>query len=138
MALLYSSPFISRIGTEHYITETTNGHHRVIADEPVEKGGHDTGYDPHGYLLTALGSCTSITLRMYADRKSLPLHSVEVQLNIEKAIVKTDRDIILRNITVCGSFTSAQVNRLLEIANNCPVHKVLRDHYDIQSQIKIG
>jgi uncharacterized OsmC-like protein len=109
--------------------------HRLMADEPVESGGADLGPDPYALLLSALGACTSMTLRLYADRKKWPLDRVEVCLTHAKIhaadcaeceIREGKIDEIRREIKILGNLDSEQRNRLLEIADKCPVHRTLR------------
>jgi putative redox protein len=98
------------------------GPHTLVADEPVESGGDDAGPEPHEWLLAGLGACTSITVKMYATRKAWPLESVEVSVSgdhVDGTFVFT------RRVTLRGLLTEEQRARLLEIANRCPVHKVL-------------
>ena len=111
-----------------------SGVHVLRADEPVANGGNDTGPGPYDYLLAALGSCTAMTLRMYARMKKLPLQKVTVRLKHEK-IHATDCaecetkegkiDRIERLIELEGPLSDEQRRRLLEIANRCPVHRTL-------------
>jgi putative redox protein len=111
-----------------------SGAHVLLADEPVASGGNDTGPNPYDYLLTALGTCTAMTLRMYARLKKWPLHKVRVRLTHDKMYAadcascetkegKIDR--IERLIEVEGPLTDQQRQRLLEIADRCPVHRTL-------------
>jgi uncharacterized OsmC-like protein/esterase/lipase len=124
----------TRISEKGYLTEMTAGQHHLVADEPVGSGGTDLGPSPYGYLLSALGACTAMTLRMYADFKKLELTGVEVKLThdkihkqdgdqSEKASGKIDQ--IKRLIKLEGNLTQAQRKRLIEIADKCPVHKTL-------------
>jgi putative redox protein len=110
------------------------GRHRLRADEPVAIGGSDTGPNPYELLLAALGACTAMTVRMYADLKKIPLQRVSVELkhekvhaedcaNCETAEAKLDR--VNRLVTLEGALDDAQRARLLEIANKCPVHRTL-------------
>src|SRR5688500_94648 len=98
------------------------GSHRLRADEPAEMGGGDTGPAPHELLLAALGSCTAMTLKVYAERKGWPLRDVRVTLN------GTHTDVgfaIARQLTIDGDLDAEQRQRLIEIADKCPVHKTL-------------
>jgi putative redox protein len=102
--------------------DVTIGGFRLRADEPVDKGGTDTGPEPHEFVLTALGACTAMTLRLYAERKGWPLTHVEVTLNGGPAEGKYA---ITRQITLQGELDAEQRRRLIEIANKCPVHRTL-------------
>ena len=97
------------------------GHH-VRADEEVEKGGDNSGPAPHELLLAALGSCTAMTLKVYAQRKGWPLRDVHVTLNG----THSDRGFtITRQLRIDGDLDQEQRQRLIEIAEKCPVHKTL-------------
>ncbi len=98
------------------------GEHVLIADEPVELGGEDAGLAPHEWLLAGLGACTSMTLKMYADRKGWPLESVEVVVDGDH---RDGAFILTRHVRVRGALTDEQRAKLLEIANKCPVHRSL-------------
>ncbi len=116
------------------------GRHRLAADEPTESGGADTGPNPYEYLLAGLGACTSMTLRLYADHKKWPLERVRVRLahakihaqdcaDCETKDGKIDR--IERRIELAGPLDEGQRQRLLEIANKCPVHRTLESEIGI-------
>ena len=96
--------------------------HRIRSDEEVEKGGEDTGATPHELLLAALGSCTAMTLKVYAERKGWPLEDVKVTLN---AVNGEGGYIISRQVAIRGALDAEQRQRLLEIADKCPVHRTL-------------
>jgi uncharacterized OsmC-like protein/fermentation-respiration switch protein FrsA (DUF1100 family) len=112
----------------------STGPHRLLADEPVAAGGEDTGPGPYDLLLASLGACTSMTMRMYADRKSLPLERVTVTLKHQKihaedcAECETKAgmlDQIDRVIAMEGTLDAEQREKLMEIADKCPVHRTL-------------
>lgn len=114
---------------DRFTTEIIAGRHHLIGDEPREVGGKDLGPAPYGYLLSALGTCTAMTLRMYAEHKKLDLKRVEVQLShdkIQKDDVLGKKDQIKVNLILEGNLTAEQRTRLLEIAEKCPVHKTLK------------
>ncbi|MGK5532709.1 OsmC family protein [Streptomyces sp. URMC 129] len=111
-------------GTD-YGVDLRAGHHRLTADEPASVGGADTGPNPIALLLSALGSCTAITLRMYAQRKEWPLEGVRVHLAYEKGTGKDAR--ITRRIDLLGDgLDDAQRTRLLDIAERTPVTRAVR------------
>jgi putative redox protein len=98
------------------------GGHRLRADEPTEKGGDNSGPGPHELLLAALGSCTAMTLKVYAERKGWPLRDVRVTVqggHTDGAFA------ITRHLTIDGDLDAEQRQRLVEIADKCPVHKTL-------------
>ena len=118
----------------------TVGPHRMIADEPVAAGGEDTGPGPYDFLVAGLGACTSMTMRMYADRKSLPLERVTVTLKHSKIHAKDCEecetregmlDQIEREISIEGALDAEQRKKLMEIADKCPVHRTLHSEIRI-------
>jgi uncharacterized OsmC-like protein/alpha-beta hydrolase superfamily lysophospholipase len=122
--------------------EIATGKHRLLADEPVKAGGFDSGPGPYDLLLAALGACTSMTIRLYADLKQIPLKRTQVRLHHEKIYAqdcaecetregKIDR--IDRAITFEGELTGEQRKRLLEIADKCPVHRTLESEVNIRT-----
>ncbi|MBS1138574.1 MAG: OsmC-like protein [Proteobacteria bacterium] len=117
---------VAENGQGRYQQAVTIGQHQLIADEPVSVGGADAGPAPFDFLMSGLGACTSMTLRMYAERKGLPLTKVSVTLSHEKVEVDgVTRDCIHRKIALEGDLRDEQRQRLMEIANKCPVHRAL-------------
>lgn len=119
----------------------TAGEHTLIADEPREAGGSDAGPDPYSFLLAALGACTSMTLQLYARHKGIPLEKVQVSLRNDRIHAKDCEtcdskegkiERIERYISLTGPLTDEQRQRLLEIAQRCPVHKTLTSEIVIQ------
>ena len=124
--------------------EIAVGRHRFTGDEPVAAGGADTGPAPYDFLLAALGSCISITLAMYAQRKQWALQTVTVRLRHSKihaadcaACEATDGllDRIDCDLEVTGVLSDEQRARLLEIANRCPVHRTLTSEISIGTRL---
>lgn len=119
-----------------------SGRHVLAADEPLASGGNDTGPNPYDYLLAALGTCTAMTLRLYARNKNWPLNKVRVELKHEKIHAadcadcetkegKIDR--IERMIELDGPLSDEQRQRLFEIADRCPVHRTLSSKIQIST-----
>jgi putative redox protein len=126
-----------------YRTQVRSGRHALVADEPVGVGGTDEGPTPYDLLAAALGACTGMTLRMYADRKSWPLG--EVQVEVRHGRVHADHggacddprscvDRLSRRIRLAGDLTGEQRTRLLEIADRCPVHRTLERGVRIETE----
>ena len=108
------------------------GPHAIAADEERETGGDDTGPVPHELLLSALGACTSMTVKLYADRKGWPLRAVDVRLNgrSEDGGYRIERSILFE-----GELTGDQKARLLEIADKCPVARTLKGEITIATHL---
>jgi uncharacterized OsmC-like protein len=132
------------IGTGRYPTTIAAAGHALTADEPASAGGTDAGPDPYALLLAALASCTLITLRMYADRKEWPLEGADVELSHDRIHAGDCEDcesaegmitVITRRLTLTGALDEDQRQRLLEIANRCPVHKTLEHEIRIRSEL---
>ena len=123
------------------------GPHQLLADEAEDAGSNDAGPDPYEYLLTALGTCTNMTVRMYADRKRWPLREVRTSLSHAKSYAAdckeceqpgTMVDRIERRITFFGELSEEQCNRLLQIADRCPVHRTLISKIVIHTALAVA
>lgn len=130
--------------SDRYTQTMHSGKHRLVADEPVELGGNDNGPGPYEYVLMGLGACTSMTIRMYAERKKIPLQKVRVRLHHHKIHIEDCSDCeskegmveeIFREIYLDGDLTAEQRQTLLDIANRCPVHRTLVSEIKIRSSL---
>jgi len=134
---------VSSTGSGAFEQMLLNGRHTLLADEPKAVGGNDVGPGPYEFLLMSLGSCTSMTLQMYASRKKWPLAQVVVRLRHSKVHAedcadcednpKAMIDRIERTLEFVGGLDAEQRSRLLEIANQCPVHRTLSSKIDIKT-----
>ncbi|HMV07532.1 MAG TPA: OsmC family protein [Cyclobacteriaceae bacterium] len=122
------------IGTDKYRTEITTGSKTFAADEPGELGGADTAPSPPEYLMSALASCTAITLRMYADRKKLNVSKITVQVTHSKEEFKS---LFTVEVSYDGKMEMDQEKRFLDIAKMCPVHKILNSPIQIETKLAI-
>jgi uncharacterized OsmC-like protein/alpha/beta superfamily hydrolase len=137
---------VRETGLGRFQNEIMAGSHRMLADEPASVGGDATGPTPYGFLLSSIGACTAMTVRMYADRKGWPLARVSVTLRHEKIHAadcaecettegKIDR--IERVIALEGALDDEQRQRLLEIADKCPVHRTLHAEVQVLTSLQI-
>ena len=133
---------VSESGQSAYSQTIQAGRHQLTADEPESYGGKDLGPSPYDFLLAGLGACTSMTIRMYASRKQWPLEQVIVHLTHSKihaqycAECETETarvDRIERRIELHGNLTPEQREKLLEIADKCPVHRTLQSEISIKT-----
>lgn len=133
-------------GPSHLVQTIRVGHHCFLSDESPD-WGNDEGPDPYELLLSALGACTSMTLRLYADRKRWPLQGVEVRLRHSRIhptdcatcdTVDLTLDQIDREISLLGELSENQRQRLLEIAERCPVHRTLLGKVRIRTTLIVG
>ena len=123
----------SSIKKELYKVEITSPSGNVlIADEPVDVGGKNTGFSPTELLASALAACTSATLRMYADRKGWDLQEVLIDIELD-FFPEESKTIIRRTLKFSGDLDADQKTRLLAIANACPVHKILSNPIEIKT-----
>jgi putative redox protein len=123
------------------------GPHLLRGDEPSDAGGTDAGPNPYEFLLAALGTCTSITVRMYAERKQWPLEGVHIRLSYAgvhaEDCAECDTEVrmvsvIEMEISFLGNLSEDQQRRLIEIANKCPVHRTLTNTIQISTRRTVG
>lgn len=130
------------IGPKGFRTDVQAGSHAIVVDEPIPVGGTEMGPTPYEYMLTALGSCTVMTLRVYANRKGWPLEGATVQLRSGRSHERDCEDcetkpvglgVIERKIGLTGPLTDEQRVRLLQIADRCPVKQTLEKGIRIET-----
>lgn len=124
------------IGKENFKTAIENGRHEIIADEPESLGGQDSGFSPEELLLSSLGTCIAMTIRMYADRKKIALD--EVQLSTRLDTVSGDHQqstYVNSHIRLIGNLTEKNRRDILEISNRCPIHKILTSPIIIENNL---
>ena len=119
------------IGTNTYKTSIVANQQTFIADEPIELGGTDLGPTPKEFLAASLASCTAITVRMYANRKEWPLEDIKVEVTIDTES-KPGTTIFKKNIELIGNLDEKTRERLLQIADKCPVNKILSQPIEIE------
>ena len=134
------------MGNEVKVSERTGGKytqdviargHKFYADEPESYGSADLGPTPYELVMGGLGACTTITLRMYAERKDWPVGKLSVDVT-HKVLASTDgkkTNVFTRKISIEGDLDDAQRQRMLEIANKCPIHKVLESANTIETEL---
>ena len=137
---------VQESGKSKFAQEIIIGDHVLLGDEPVANGGNDVGPAPYDFLLAALGSCTAMTIRLYADRKKIPLERVIVKLKHEKIYANDCEDCenpnsrmdqIERKIILKGrNLTDEQKDKLVDIANKCPVHRTLTSKVLIETSLE--
>ncbi len=124
---------LARIGTEKYYTEVTAGKNKIITDEPLDKGGQDKGFNPFELLAASLATCTVATLRMYIDRKGWSVPEIDVEVELEN-YPQTKNTLFTRKISYGEALLGAeQLARLHQIADACPVHKMLHGNMEINT-----
>ena len=143
-ALKTDHQVVARLGDEGYTTEIKVGHHCITADEPIEVGGNDFGPNPYEFVSSGLAACTAMTLKMYSERKKWPLANVEVHIShnkkhcdecegVDNPNQKVDH--FFRSILIEGDLSPEQRERLMQIADKCPVHKTLHQNVVIETAL---
>lgn len=125
------------IRREHYYTEISAGNNTIVSDEPTWNGGEEKGMNPFELLASSLVACTCATLRMYADRKAWNVEAIEVEVILDRDL-KEGATTFVRNIRIEGDITPEQRERLLTIANKCPVHQILTHTIEIETTLKLS
>jgi putative redox protein len=135
-------PVRAESGSVNYAQNISIGPHLLHADEPADIGGNDAGPNAYELLLAALGACVSITLQMYAARKRWPLQAVRVEVSHEKALADGNRegeariemvDRISVGVALSGDLSEDQLGRLMQVAERCPIHRMLVPQVQIQT-----
>ena len=122
----------SQFGEGPLQQKLSTGDLHFLSDAEVSKGGSGTGPSPHEYLGAALAACTSMTLKMYASRKAMSLENAIVIVDIERV---DDVEKFTRDIQLIGNLSAEEKERLMEIANKCPIHKALAGQIQIKTQL---
>ena len=141
---LQQAQVVTRTADEGFLTDINAAGHPLLADEPVAVGGTDRGPSPYDLLVAALGACTSMTLQLYARRKGWPLEAATVRLTHEKIHASDCEtcetrdghiDVINRELDLTGALTGEQRDKLLEIADKCPVHRTLHGEVKVETRL---
>ncbi len=144
-ALETDEQVVVRLNDGPFLTEILTGKHHLLADEPKSVGGEDLGPSPYELVSSGLGACTAMTIKMYADRKGWPLEEVKVHLSYDNSYFEDikhcdseERKIgkFTRIVEVEGDLDEKQRERILQIANKCPVHKTLESASEIETKLK--
>lgn len=122
------------LGTTNFYTEVVAGENTLITDEPIDKGGQNKGFNPFEILATSLASCTAATLRMYFDHKGWVVENIEVEVNLENNTLEKIAS-FTRKIHLTGNLDEKQTERVLKIAEACPVHKMLTNEVRIVTEL---
>lgn len=147
MSVQITTVSVEERGDGKFVQSMTSGDHQLLADEPENVGGDNLGPGPYEFVLMGLGACTSMTIRMYADRKEIPLDRVHVKLSHKKVHAEDCADCeskdgkideIVREVTLDGDLSEEQRERLLDIANRCPVHRTLTSEIKVRTRLADG
>jgi len=128
-------PATATIEKEQYYTKLQVGNHNLHADEPFSNGGQDLAPGPGEFLRMSLASCTAITLRMYANRKGFDVEKIQVTVSNEEV---GNKNVYHRDIKIFGTLDETQRKRMLQVANLCPMHKVLTNPIEIETLLSMA
>ncbi|MCU0447583.1 MAG: OsmC family protein [Microscillaceae bacterium] len=134
MELQEKASIEAQIAHENYLTRIHTANHQILADEPIELGGQDLGFSPFDLLAASLGACTSITLKMYANLKQINLQNLQVTVKLW-ADERNENVKFFRTIQLEGDLSDELRQRMLKVANSCPVHKVLTRQIEIHTDL---
>jgi putative redox protein len=132
---LFENDILGHIGTQKYLCNITWRNGQFLMDEPDNVGGKDLGMDPFSTLLASLAGCTLSTLRMYIDRKEWIIPEINISLNLYQETEGKFTTTIRRNITFLGEVSPEQKERLLIIADKCPISKLLKGKININTTL---
>ncbi len=134
MKFLLSEPIKANIGETLYKVSIKWRNGELIGDEPESLGGKDLGPDPYTLLAASLASCTLSTLRMYINRKAWQIERIDIDINFYQTLGEQIKTTFIRTIHFPNSISDEQKQRLLQIANSCPISKILKNEVDIINQ----
>jgi putative redox protein len=124
------------LGPANYRCMVRDGQHQWYLDEPVAQGGSDTAPDPLAALLASLGSCSAITLRMYAERKGWPVTNIIVEIQLEQRHTERGKvNVFNRDVRISGPLNEEQLLRLHQIVRACPISRILEGNIAIETTI---
>lgn len=124
----------AKIGKENYRTIVVSDSHNFVIDEPITAGGKDLGPNPGELLSAALATCSTATVKMYADRKGWKVEEVQIEVDFMRNL-KLNKTSFTKHIKITGDLTDEQIEKLHEIAGRCPVHKILTSNIEINSEL---
>lgn len=124
----------ARIGKENYRTVVVSDSHNFVIDEPMTAGGKDLGPNPGELLSAALATCSTATVKMYADRKGWDVDEVQIEVDFKRNL-KLDTTTFTKNIKITGDLTDEQIEKLHEISGRCPIHKILTGKIEVKSEL---
>lgn len=135
MVNIVEKDITGHIGTQKYLCTISWRNGQLIMDEPESNGGKDLGPDPYSALLASLASCTLATLRMYIDRKGWDIPEINIAINAAQELDGEFETVFSRHISFSTEITTEQKERLIQIANKCPVSKILKGKITINTQL---